>query len=368
MDRKRMAKNRRRWLTAAVLLGLGMSAWAPLPAAAQTRETISSDGKAMFDVTYFDEGESWRPDLEVTKESTYTLSEALKTATHAGITYWSDILAPGAKNALPVQIFVRAQIADSKNSTQVYQNAAAETTSFVNGQAVGANDIAAAIQENIAVMRLDPNNPQQDISKGIAAVSTIEVGQHLGGNRTGSDYGWYIDTDTVLPTNEQAADYVGTIRHEMGHALGISSMRDYVAVPGLKDKAVGFSAEDTSANSWNLHLYDQTGSQARPGMAILTTAQFNAVKAQYPNVQKTDYFILDDKAVTGSTTGKAYFKGTHVSEVLDGAAGEWLGVWYPGALPSEHDRYDEPHHVFQLYEFHGGGARRHAGYGLYDRP
>ena len=49
----------------------------------------------------------------------------------------------------------------------------------------------------------------------------IDIGQYLGAARSGTVDGWWIDTDTLLTNNEQATDFAGTIRHELGHALGI---------------------------------------------------------------------------------------------------------------------------------------------------
>ena len=319
MDGKQIRGNRRRWLTMVVLLSLGMNVSAPLPAAAQTREMISSNGKEMFDVAYFDLGENWRSDLPVVEKSTYTLSAVLKSATNAGIQYWSDILSAGAKNTVPIQIFVRAQMAGSNNPAKVYGNAGAAALACIDGEGISSNYIANSIQQNARLIQLDPGNPQQDISSGTMALGLITVGQFLSGARVGSEYGWYIDTDTVLPTNEQANDYVATIRHEMGHALGISARKGSGTMPGLSQEVYGFVGDVTSANSWNLHLYDQNGNQARPGMAILTTEQFNTLKAQDASVKRSDYFILDNEVVAGTTTGQAYFKGTHVSEVLDGS-------------------------------------------------
>ena len=56
---------------------------------------------------------------------------------------------------------------------------------------------------------------------GIYAFSNITIGQHFGANRDGALDGWWGDADTVLPTNEQAADFIGCFRHELVHALGV---------------------------------------------------------------------------------------------------------------------------------------------------
>ena len=75
-------------------------------------------------------------------------------------------------------------------------------------------DKAEQIAQAIARYLLDAGN---------TGVSMIQIGQHFGANREGAMDGWWVDTDTVLPTNEQAADFVGMIRHELAHALGISA-------------------------------------------------------------------------------------------------------------------------------------------------
>jgi|GEM_PF-3151635 hypothetical protein len=75
------------------------------------------------------------------------------------------------------------------------------------------------LQDGYTLTHLDPFNGTTPT--GLAAFSNITIGEYFGAvqNQTGDD--WHIDAETVLPTNEQAADYLGTVRHEMGHALGI---------------------------------------------------------------------------------------------------------------------------------------------------
>ena len=58
------------------------------------------------------------------------------------------------------------------------------------------------------------------LPKGKYAYSEIWIGEYMGAKRKGAEDGWWIDSETVLPTNEQAADFVGMFRHELGHALG----------------------------------------------------------------------------------------------------------------------------------------------------
>lgn len=51
---------------------------------------------------------------------------------------------------------------------------------------------------------------QEDADKlppGDYGYSLILIGQYVGAARQGTVDGWWVDTDTVLPTNEQAAGF-----------------------------------------------------------------------------------------------------------------------------------------------------------------
>lgn len=82
-----------------------------------------------------------------------------------------------------------------------------------------------------------------------------------------------------MTNNEQATDFAGTIRHELGHALGI--VFDHYKKNG--QEIIDEDIADT--RSWTMHIVDQNGNPARPGLPIVTSA-----KATDPNRS----FVVDD--------------------------------------------------------------------------
>jgi hypothetical protein len=140
---------------------------------------------------------------------------------------------------------------------------------------------------------VQPCEFNDDISQIDIGYGQIRVGQYIGLKTNNSEYGWYLDADTVLPINGLACDYVGTIRHELGHALGITCERDTnVTINSDRNAMISFAA-DVPVNSWNTHLIDQYQNPAKPGMKIITSADFKKMKEENPALQRSDYFIVD---------------------------------------------------------------------------
>lgn len=109
--------------------------------------------------------------------------------------------------------------------------------------------------------------------------------------------------DIKTLTYEEATDFAGTIRHELGHALGI--VFDHYK----KNDQEIIDEDIADKRSWTMHIVDQNGNPARPGLPIVTSA-----KATDPNRS----FVVDEE-VTPDGKGYLYFVGEHVTEVLDGA-------------------------------------------------
>ncbi|MBQ1808417.1 MAG: autotransporter outer membrane beta-barrel domain-containing protein, partial [Selenomonas sp.] len=164
--------------------------------------------------------------------------------------------------------------------------------------------LADKIQGGYDVRSLSYEEAKADtLANGIYAFGNINIGKYLGAARSGAVDGWWLDTDTVLPNNEQADDFAGTVRHELGHALGICFYWEeingkYFIDPYLEDQ-----------RSWTLHLVDQNGNPAKAGLPIVTSKD-----ATDPSKS----FVVDEE-VTPDGKGYLYFVGDHVTEVLDGA-------------------------------------------------
>ncbi|WP_081798814.1 autotransporter domain-containing protein [Selenomonas sp. AE3005] len=307
-----MKRKRNYVLTLAVLSSLVM----PLSYAAVEepvvpyRETRYTDynGKHFADLKFMDEGygigDGAKPEDPgwLVNPATYRLSDALIAATVTSTDYWKNILAPKAKNTTPWQIFVTTfdEVNADAASLSLDSSGGIITNEYFQNHLFNVKD---QLQKGTVFTPLEYNS-YDVLAKGKYAFSVIRIGQHVGASRNNVENGWWIDADTVLPTNEQASDFVGTFRHELGHALGIAMAR-------TEDlKGINKDIKDTS--SWTLHLRDQEGTPAEAGMVIVNDDE------EVERESGKKYFVVNKK-IDADGNGYAYFYGNHVTEVLDGA-------------------------------------------------
>ena len=287
-------------------------------AEAYESDIVDYNGRQMIDFAFFNEGEY---------KSQYTLSADLKTGIKSAASYWSEMLGPrsGFSSPWPISVYAERNV----------QNAYAEAVSVKDGKSVGENYVAQMLQGKITLDPLDfhlfvdakeIDDVRKQMGMGTYAFSNICIGQHFGANRSGAIDGWWVDADTVLADNEQAADFIGCFRHEMGHALGIGAdiegcgwdgsgieeEKDLVHYGRNNLALFKFSDDAVDKDFWNYHLIDQNGNHAKPGMLIVTSEGFNLLKEKNPAAQMSDCFIVDEGNF-------AYFVGDHVTEVLAGA-------------------------------------------------
>lgn len=246
---------------------------------------------------------------QLTKPSKYNISNLLVNGTVSSALYWSDMLKPGSKNKGIWQIFVNTDYNDNAGAESQAMTSDGETIKFIDG----AHYVKNLIQDGMTLNTITYEGAAEgEYPEGDYAYSGINIGTYMGAYRQGASYGWWVDADAILPTNEQAADFVGTIRHELGHALGITALT-------TSDEAKpSFINDIQDKNSWTLRLQDQNGNAAKPGMRIVTTEQFNELKDHDASLKPSDFFIVD-KDFTSSGKGFSYFVGPTVLEVLDGA-------------------------------------------------
>ena len=326
------------------------------------------NGEKFIEFEFFNEGEF---------VSQYTLADALRNATKSATSYWSGILGARSNYSSPWQIMVLTKAN--------FQNASAGTASFLNGEETKDNYVSKLLQGNInlnyinfkplanSVVDSDDEDAidatiKEVIPNDNAAFSMVRIGQHFGANRDGAIDGWWIDTDTVLPTNEQAADFVGCFRHELGHALGISAEQTNCDWNGetIEDEnekltfgennltLSKFSDSITDTNNWIYHLTDKNGNHAKAGMLIITSDAFNnIVKAENPAAVESDYFIIDEGDF-------AYFIGDNVTAALEGATFNGIsGLPVNGWEEGEDDTFFEGSH------FQTAGMMSHRTYSNY---
>ncbi|MBE6084088.1 MAG: autotransporter domain-containing protein [Selenomonas ruminantium] len=308
-------RNKRNYvLTLAVLSSLAMplsyaAADEPVVPYWETRYT-DYNGKHFADLKFMNEGYGiGAGDLKTLDDPRWLVSPAkfnlrdeLIEATVISTDYWKNILAPKAKNTTPWQIFVTTfgDVNADAVSLSLDSPGAAPITNCYRTDVFYVKD---QLQKGTIFTPLTYTT-QDVLPEGKYAFSVIRIGEHLGVKRDGAADGWWIDADTVLPTNEQATDFVGTFRHELGHALGIGMAR----TEDLK----GISKDIKDTSSWTLHLRDQEGTPAEAGMVIVN----NDDDVERESGKK--YFVVD-KNIDANGNGYAYFYGNHVTEVLDGA-------------------------------------------------
>ncbi|SFT39534.1 Uncharacterized conserved protein, contains a C-terminal beta-barrel porin domain [Selenomonas sp. GACV-9] len=280
-------------------------------------DSVDFGGRQFIDFAFLNTGEKIS-NITDDSGSGYALPLSLRDAIKSATTYWSEMLGPRSGFTSPWQIIVVTQ--------DNYQNANAITASIKDGTMVNDNYVAQMLQGKMNLDYLDIEKLKTDTTDkvGTYAFSTISIGQHFGANRDGAPEGWWGDSDTVLPTNEQAADFVGCFRHELVHALGVSASTEYcdwngkavkekvTYVDGVSTLALARFTNTEDEDFWNLHLVDQNGNHGKPGMMIVTTEGFNLLKTKNPDLKESDCFIVD-------LGNFAYFVGDNVTDALAGA-------------------------------------------------
>ena len=277
---RKLLRKRFCMLTAAILTGLSA-----LPSVTSAEELpvkyVYHDGEKFAATVFFPQdvglvGKRSERDYYFVRKSTYTLSDDLQNDALSGISYWADILGDGAKNKQPWEIYINTDDRPNASAGSRSVSSTGDNWSFLREESF----VKDQIQEGHEYSVLD--QAYMDGNDGVPAegnygFSAVTIGRNFGANRDRAIDGWWTDTDTVLPTNEQAADYVGTIRHELGHALGIHLIKGSLKYDGNSYQTIYSRLK--SPDAWSLHLMDQTGKMAKPdpttGMIIVTNDDKN---------------------------------------------------------------------------------------------
>lgn len=280
-------KNEMRRRLFAVAIFFGVSTATSQVAASQT-EFIYSNDLPVVEMEFFNSGEFI---------SSQNFNSAIINATKFGASYWRDILNLRASSKTPWQIALVS------NYQPLIEG---ETFSFNYIMPTQDNYIAQMLQDRRKLVPFNlkslanastAGDVQAILQKnstldGNTAVSVVAVGNNLGANRNGAYRGWIVDENTILPTNEQAADLVGALRLEMAHALG--------AEAAIDSSAMKFSSDLRDSRAWTFHLVDANGNFATAGKQIVTSADLG-------ELNPAEVFVAN----------KVYFKGDNVSEVLN---------------------------------------------------
>ncbi len=308
-------------LTAAILAGLSVL---PSHALADDTEvpveTVYHNGEKFAEIGFFpegvglgDKGGEGKKSYWFVQPAIYTLSEMLQKATVSGAAYWTDIIGDRAKNKDTWTLYVTTYEEKNASADSTSVRATGDKNDYVDYEEFVTNQLQHG-KELSVIDQDDIDAHGTNLPAGDYGYSRIYIGKYMGAERTigdgAAEYGWWVDTDTVLPTNEQAADFVGTIRHEIGHALGINFLTETKVIYG--ERYFMLHRWMTAKDSWQLHLMDQAGKMAKPGMVISTPTNLPE------GYSEKDVFLVS-ASISSDGKGYAYFVGDNVRDALGGA-------------------------------------------------
>ena len=254
--------------------------WETQASAYETRVVTDHANTPLFQLRFFDQGEEYGNALSETEGevSTWQLSAAQKDAVTQAVELWADILGPGANNAVPAAINVGTM-------NEVNADAISVANPTWHGTPwEGSSGLAGALIGDQSM------NPPAQIRIGKMNFSIPDI-------------------PSPLPTGN-GIDLVGTLYHEMGHALGISSL----ALVGEDDDGNPVYGFDTEISPWDRHLVDRYG--------VTPTTDMEVVRSEPETAPGADpVFTVGEMTESG-----VLFKGTHVSEVLAGALNGGLPI------------------------------------------
>ena len=272
-----------RFVAVAIFFGLNAHG---LNAHAYQTENLYVNGKPVIELNFFNRGEF---------SSEINFNAKLVDASKLGADYWKNLLR--LRTVTPWQIaFVTSSQRTVDGKSFSFDAAEFTSENYLAQMLKGDRDLALFDMETLSYTGisadevqsvLEENSPSED-----SALSYVTIGRNLGAKRSDAVNGWFVDADTVLPANEQAADFIGALRLELARSIGVQVLLDGSKFADILDE-----------NAWTLHLADSNGNFASAGKEIVTSDQLGSRDA-------ADFFVAD-KTI--------YFVGDNVSEVLNGA-------------------------------------------------
>lgn len=232
----------------------------PLPGnfealAYEVRPVPRPDGSPLFELHFFDKGEYYGEyeDENTPGYSTWQLSAGQKQAIAHAVGLWAEVLGPDSRNNAPIPITV---------GTYEEENADAGSEPNESEDSI----LNSGVQDGI-INGITPEEP------GLIHVGKLNL--------------TIPDRLSPLPVTGRQADLVSVLYHEIGHALGVSSLA------GNEYKVV---------STWDTHLRNDQGVWLKPGMDVV---------AEGSGADSDDVFVVGQ----GTNSG-VRFHGKHVAEVM----------------------------------------------------
>ncbi len=229
--------------------------------ASSTMTSIAPNGYSFMEFLFADKGEQFRKD---DKPATWNLSSAQKRDVVRAGNLWAEIFADGAKNTQPVQCTV-------------------STYNVEDNAECGSNEL----------------NKQDAITMSQVQAEIIQGIHHK--NAGYMNIGLLKDSKNGLPYSQipYNNDFIGSIYHEIGHALGLITLADTSFNPSKNNtKQISVFAS---------HLQDKYGTKFVPNITFTQTD---------PGKAGTGVMYVGKNAQSGVT-----FHGKHVQEVMGSDAG-----------------------------------------------
>lgn len=239
-----------------VLLGSVVQLFPPCVQASERLIVPSPDGSPLFELNFFDKGEKYEdyeePDMP--GYSPWQLSRTQKDAVARAAALWAEVLGPGSCNSAPIPISVGTYLAEN-----------ADAYSEPNEKPDANGLFPSGVQDAI----INGNTPD---SPGSIRVGNLDFG---------------IEEEFSPLPSVSNFNFVATLYHEIGHALGVSSLASMT--------------ESQYLSTWDAHLRDKYGTWLKQGVTIARDDQGTP----------GEDFIVGDFAQSGVT-----FQGKHVTEVM----------------------------------------------------
>ena len=277
-----------------IALSMALALPASLSFSFDERSVFNPKGQEVFKARFFGVGDGFYDiSFETPSKSTWNIDERQKKTILSAMSYWAEIIQPATK-ASPAII----------NFGTEADRTAAVLPYYASMESGDATTLLAKSLQGVAI---SPEEFNERLAHGMVSIGT---------------YAW--DTLDYMPSQlprSSQFDLYTTIFHEIAHNLGVASLEQDSLDSESNGQAKPFFIEVLT--SWERHLRDDNGNPAQPGQKV------QCAICLHPN----DAHIFDARKE------QAYFTGTHVDEVLEGAFGE-AAPGKPRGVPVKLLRFD----------------------------